>query len=60
MELGLLQLNNLLNQDEGNSSDDDQPSRNLGARLGPGSIGSKSKDSSKQKIGDVYGKFLRL
>ena len=50
---GLLNLNKLLNK-EGESSDDDEPNKTLGAQLGPGSIGTSSKKSTV-KANDVYG-----
>ncbi len=55
MDISALALSKLLNCDEEKSSDEDEPSRNLGAKLGPGSIGPVN-SSSKQKIKDVYGK----
>ncbi len=55
MDISALALSKLLNYDQENSSEDDEPSSNLGTKLGPGNIGPAS-SSSKQKLKDVYGK----
>lgn len=53
---GMFALQNLLNGTEKDSSDDEGPSNNLGAKLGPGSIGASKKSEPTQKIVDIYGK----
>ena len=59
MDISALALSKLLNCDQENSSEDDEPSSNLGTKLGPGNIGPAS-SSSKQKLKDVYGKKCSL
>lgn len=53
---GMFALQNLLNGTEKDSSDDEEPINNLGAKLGPGSIGPSKKSESTKQVVDVYGK----